>query len=63
MLATTKENFSGFLCRKFHWRKRSVLMTSIAKRLLGAFATGTPEVIFAFLYVDWHWEFLCDNWC
>ena len=30
-------------------------MAAIAKRLFGTFATGTPEIGFAFFNFDWHW--------
>ena len=52
---STEKHLFGCRGGNFYRRNACILVAAIAKRLFGTFATGTPEIGFAFFNFDWHW--------
>lgn len=63
MLTPAEENALAGLGRVFDRINVRVLVTAIAERLLAAFTTGTPEVVFAFFNFDGVRGFLGNDGC
>ena len=60
VLAAAKIDFLIFRRGKLDRRQAAALMGTIAQRLFGRFAAGTPEVVFAFFDVHCIGCFLCN---
>ena len=50
-----EKHLFGCFSGNFYRRNACIFVAAITKRLFGTFATGTPEIGFAFFNFDWHW--------
>jgi hypothetical protein len=55
LFAAAKEDLLVFVGFIFHWREVAAFVRAIAKRLVSALTTATPEIGFPCLNVDRHW--------
>jgi len=62
VLAPAKINGFGFGCLVLRGRESGSLVTSVAKRLVGAAPARAPKIGFARFYGDRIWAFLGNDW-